>query len=716
MALVINTNVASLNAQRQLMNSGNALDRATERLSSGARINSAKDDAAGLAISNRMTSQVRGLDQAIRNANDGVSLIQTAEGALSESTNILQRMRELAVQSANGIYTSSDRATLNAEVQQLVSELDRIAETTSFNGQKLLDGSLGKVNLQVGANANQQISFKVQAMDAKTLGMGSTAVDLLGDEMNLAASVFAASLGTDIEDGDVLINGQSIGTFDTGASGDANTLSDLVASINERIAGVTASALTELQASSNGSGVIDNDAGEGLNITVAEVNGGTQTYQIRENTTSMAELTEAIGRVTGGAVSASVGEDGRLTLSNNTGATITVAANGGLDLDDALGMATGDGDGLSQRGRIVLTADNNEPITITRGATGTLEDLQNLGFRESTKGGVIEGAGLVASLGAEVSWGVGDVKINGVTISNKDTDSLIGKINAINKSTTETGVTANAFATTTLDFDGARITGTTFASGTADTLYMNGVAVDFATATSLAGMVDIFNENANNTGVTAKLNGNTIILKSDQGAIVFTSNTVDSVFNGAASSGTGFGGVNIVEFMAGTTGTVTTAATGIAATASTVVEAGIKLTSSSGNPISFELGVNAAAAEIGILEANNTAGGAFGSAIASVTIDTQANAQKAIKVIDNALTTISDTRSQLGAINNRLDFTVSNLANISEKTSAARSRITDADFAAETAALSRSQVLQQAATAMLAQSNARPQQVLSLLR
>jgi flagellin len=717
MALVINTNVASLNAQRQLMNSGNSLDRSTERLSSGARINSAKDDAAGLAISNRMTSQVRGLDQAIRNANDGVSLIQTAEGALSESTNILQRMRELAVQSANGIYSSGDRATLNAEVKQLVSELDRIAESTAFNGQKLLDGSLGKVDLQIGADANQTISFKVQAMDAKTLGMGSTAVDLLGDEINLAASVFAASLGTDIEDGDVLINGQSIGTFDTGASGDANTLGDLVNSINERISGVTASALTELQASSNGSGVIDNDAGEGLNITVTEVNGGTQTYQIRENTTSMEELTEVIGRVTGGAVSASIGEDGRLTLSNNTGSTITVAAAGTLDLGDVLGMDTAKGDGLSQRGRLVLTADNDQPITITRGSTGSLEDLQNLGFRESTQGGVIEGAGIGAgTLGADIAWGVGDVKINGVAISNKDTDSLIGKINAINQSTTETGVTANAFATTTLDFSGASITGTTFASGTADILYMNGVGVDFSTATSLAGMVSIFNESSNNTGVTAKLNGNTIVLKSDQGAIVFTSNTVDSVFNGAASSGTGFTGVNIVEFMASSLGTVTTAATGIAATATSIVEAGIKLTSSSGNPISFELGVNAAAAEIGILEANNTAGGAFGSAIASLTIDTQANAQKAIKTIDNALTTINDVRSTLGAINNRLDFTVSNLANISEKTSSARSRITDADFAAETANLSRSQVLQQAATAMLAQSNARPQQVLSLLR
>ncbi len=712
MALVINTNVASLNAQRQLMSSGNALDRATERLSSGARINSARDGAAGLAISNRMTSQVRGLDQAIRNANDGVSLIQTAEGALSESTNILQRMRELSVQSANGIYSSGDRATLNAEVQQLVKELDRIAETTSFNGQKLLDGSLGKVSLQVGASANQTIDFKVQAMDAKTLGMGSTAVDLLGDEINLAASVFAASLGTDIEDGDVLINGQSIGTFDTGASGDANTLSDLVANINERITGVTASALTELQASSNGNGIIDNDAGEGLNITVTEVNGGTQTYQIRENTTSMAELTEVINRVTGGAVNAAVGDDGKLVLSNNSGSTITVAAVGGLDLGDSLGMETGVGDGLSQRGRLVLTSENDKPITVTRGGTGTLEDLANLGFRESTQGGVIEGAGIGAgTLGADLAWGVGDVKINGVSISNKDTDSLIGKINAINKSTTETGVTANAFASATLDFNGVSITNTTFA-GTNSAVNMNGVEIDLAAVSSLAELVTTLNNNSNTTGVTAKLNGNTVILKSDQGAITFNSGSV-SVFNGTAD---GFAGVDLVEFMAGTLGTVTTAATAITATGSTVVEAGIKLTSSSGNPISFELGVNAAAGEIGILEANNTAGGAFGSAIASISIDTQANAQKAIKVIDNALTTINDVRSELGAVNNRLDFTVSNLANISEKTSTARSRITDADFAAETANLSRAQVLQQAASAMLAQSNARPQQVLSLLR
>ncbi len=712
MALVINTNTASLNAQRQLMGSGTALDRSTERLSSGQRINSAKDDAAGLAIANRMTSQVRGLDQAVRNANDGVSLIQTAEGALQESTNILQRMRELAVQSANGIYSNSDRATLNAESKQLISELDRIAKSTSFNGRNLLDGSLGKVDLQVGAQANQTISFKVQAMDAKTLGMGSTSVDVLGAEINLQATVFAASLGTDIKDGDIMINGQSIGTFDTGASGAADTLTDLVNNINEKVSSVTASALTQLNGSTVGNGIIDNDAGEGLNITVAALNGATQTYQIRENTTSLSQLADVINDVTGGAVNATIGEDGTLTLGNNTGASITVAAVGGLNLTDSIGMTAAKGDGLSQRGQLVLTSNDDKPITITRGGTGSLKDLDNLGFRETASKGVIEGAGLGAgTLGADLSWGVGDVKINGVTISNKDTDSLIGKINAINKSTSETGVTANAFATATLDFNGVSITNTTFA-GTSSTLNINGVTIDFAAVSSLSEMVDTLNNNANDTGVTAKLNGNTIVLKSDQGAIVFSGGSA-SVFNGTAD---GFHNVEVVEFQAGTIGQVSTAASSITATSTSVVEAGIKLTSSNGNPISFELGLNASAGEIGILEANSSSGGASGSSIASLSIDTQANAQKAIKVIDNALTTINDTRAGLGAVNNRLDFTVSNLSSISEKTTAARSRIVDADFAAETASLSRAQVLQQAATAMLAQSNARPQQVLSLLR
>src|SRR6056297_2424001 len=163
MALTINTNVASLNAQRNLGKSQGQLNTSLQRLSSGMRINSAKDDSAGLAISDRMTSQIRGLNQAVRNANDGISLAQTAEGALQESTNILQRMRELAVQSANDTNSSSDRSSLNAELDQLVSELDRIAQTTEFNGSAVIDGTLNEATFQVGANSgdSQQISFSI---------------------------------------------------------------------------------------------------------------------------------------------------------------------------------------------------------------------------------------------------------------------------------------------------------------------------------------------------------------------------------------------------------------------------------------------------------------------------------------------------------------------------------------------------------------------------
>jgi len=170
MALTINTNVASLNAQRNLAKSQGDLSTAMQRLSSGLRINSAKDDAAGLAISNRMTSQIRGLNQATRNANDGISLAQTAEGAMQESTNILQRMRELAVQSANSTNSASDRAALQQEVNQLKTEMNRIANSTTFNGLKILDGTFVSQQFQVGPNANETIGLSIQSVSADDLG------------------------------------------------------------------------------------------------------------------------------------------------------------------------------------------------------------------------------------------------------------------------------------------------------------------------------------------------------------------------------------------------------------------------------------------------------------------------------------------------------------------------------------------------------------------
>jgi len=169
MGLFINTNQSALNAQRQLNNTTSSLGRSFERLSSGLRINGAKDDAAGLSITTRFSAQIRGLNQAVRNSNDGISLAQTAEGALSETTNILQRIRELAVQSANDTNNSSDRSSLQAEVAQLKDELDRIADTTNFNGNKVLDGSFLSQNLQVGANVGETLSVNVQGAGTKDL-------------------------------------------------------------------------------------------------------------------------------------------------------------------------------------------------------------------------------------------------------------------------------------------------------------------------------------------------------------------------------------------------------------------------------------------------------------------------------------------------------------------------------------------------------------------
>ncbi|TDO96222.1 flagellin [Marinomonas balearica] len=188
MALYVNTNTSSLNAQRQLTNSGNTLDTAYQRLSSGLRINSAADDAAGLQISNRLTSQVNGLNQAVRNANDGISLAQTAEGAMDETTSMLQRMRTLAVQSANGSNTDSDRQALQEEIGQLAAEIDRIASTTTFGGQNLLDGSYTG-SFQVGADANQTISFAISGTDMSTLGVGSPSVSTAANAQQLITDI-----------------------------------------------------------------------------------------------------------------------------------------------------------------------------------------------------------------------------------------------------------------------------------------------------------------------------------------------------------------------------------------------------------------------------------------------------------------------------------------------------------------------------------------------
>jgi len=582
MPLMINSNIASLNAQRQLMNSGADLDQASERLASGRRINSAGDDAAGLAIANRQTSQIRGLDQAIRNANDGISLIQTAEGALDETTNILQRMRELSIQSSNGIYSDSDRATLDAEVQQLKAEIDRISETTSFNGQKILDGSLGELSLQVGSQANETIAVEIGALDTQGLGSGN-AGDVVGAVMNTTAS----QLGDLVNgSGTVSINGQSLGDISS-----VENMNDLLTSINNAVSGVEASSFTEVTASADGTGIL---RGIDLILTVSDLESNAQVYRISE-TGSMNELVDTINETTGGAIQASLSDDGRLQLTSDTAASITASTTGGTAATAAAGLGTN-----AYRAQISLEITDDSIDTVTVAVTGT--------------GG--------ASVGTRF-----DAVTQGFGVQTRTNGDITGSV--------ITGVTA------VIEGD----------------LVLNDVALSAVAA----GGTDSGQALALVATINAK--------SADHGVVASVGGTGNSL---------------------------------------------ISLNSVDGTEISIDFaGTSATYATTGLLESNDSFGS--GNSVSGIEISTIDGAQDAIDVIDAALEQINSTRADLGAANNRLDFTVSNLSNVVENTSAARSRIVDADFAAETASLSRAQVLQQASQAMLAQANARPQQVLSLL-
>jgi len=322
MALVINTNVAALSAQRQLSSASREAAGAMERLASGQRINSAADDAAGLALSNRMTSQIKGLNQAVRNANDGISLIQTAEGALDESTNILQRIRELSVQSANGIYSDADRTTLDAEVQQLVSELDRISETTSFNGQPILDGTQSNLELHVGAAAGQVIELSIPALSADSLGMTSSSGDLIGADLNIGLN---GLLNEALAAASVKVNGQVLKGVAQGAS--VQTLLDRFNALE----GIEATAQIQIEAEITGSGALS--GGDSVTISAISLSGETQAYSF-SNTASLQELVEKINDTAGTNLQASIGESGKLTLASDGWSRFSVS-------DSTGGVATG---------------------------------------------------------------------------------------------------------------------------------------------------------------------------------------------------------------------------------------------------------------------------------------------------------------------------------------------------------------------------------------
>ncbi|QZA80031.1 flagellin N-terminal helical domain-containing protein [Deefgea piscis] len=538
---VINTNVPSLTAQNNLAKSSSSLNTSLERLSSGLRINSAKDDAAGLAISERFTSQIRGMDQAKRNANDGVSLAQTGEGALSQMGNILQRVRELAVQSGNATNSTSDRAALNAEVSQLVSELDRFSTSTEFNGQKLFDGSFSASTFQVGANANQTIT---------------------ANTANLRTNQY--------------------GTYQMGVG--------------------------------NGTGTL---------ATTNSVSGTSMVSAGATGTVNVAGVAVASG---GGAFSIN-------------GSSITVS---GTDMASDIAKKINDA-----------------------------------------------GTGVTATARTEVNLGLGSGSYS-LTVASKS-------------STFE----AISFNVTDSDSDGSV------------------EAEDYAQA------VAAFNAKSSKTGVTAQLATYQDSSKTTVYALKLVADDGANISMNSAGVASGFGGAVQVynrdnAASSGSTQFVSSGSVGLSttgpSTGSVTFGGQITLNSSSSYSVSTS-GASFSSGTLAVGGSSSTVSLASGQAYAStlktvekLDISTVENSVQALRVVDDALAAVNDQRAKFGALQSRFQATINNLSTTSENMSAARSRIRDADFASETAALTRAQVLQQAGTAMLGQANALPNQVLSLLR
>ncbi|MBH0033765.1 flagellin [Pseudoalteromonas sp. AS84] len=323
MALTVNTNVSSLNAQRNLSKSGEGLATSMERLSSGMRINSAKDDAAGLQISNRLTSQINGLAVAQRNANDGISMAQTAEGAMSESTSILQRMRELALQSANGSNSPEDREALQKEVSALQVELTRIADTTSFGGQQLLDGSYGSKTFQVGANANETINVSLSSVAAEKIGANQTnlqsaaGVDGFG-QVNEVSGTGSTLADSTVAYGNLVISGREDSTVVIPNGASAEEAANLINQVTGAT-GVEAQARTEAQLDVTGT---QTTAGESVSF---ELNGEKVSFVATGTATGDEQaMAEAINSRTDEHGVTAILDNGVLSVSNNTGADIEI--------------------------------------------------------------------------------------------------------------------------------------------------------------------------------------------------------------------------------------------------------------------------------------------------------------------------------------------------------------------------------------------------------
>ncbi|MEM8514884.1 flagellin [Massilia sp. MP_M2] len=455
MASVINTNVASLNSQRNLSTSQSQLNTSIQRLSSGMRINSAKDDAAGLAISDRMNSQIKGMTQATRNANDGVSMAQTAEGALASSGDILQRVRELAVQSSNSSNSASDRKALQTEVTQLTSELNRIANTTEFNGQKLMDGSMGTANFQVGANAGQLISMTGSNFTTSTYG---------NNRLDASSMQAATGQSNGVATGTMTVNGSS-GSKDITVAANASAKAT-VADINKASGdtGVTATAKTEalLAAAPNKSFTFELSSD---NATAVKVS-----FSVGEDTANgYAAAVSAFNAQSAktGVTASYDAEGGGLKLTQADGEDIKLK-NTSTDVASTATLATYDADGAVLTGGVTVDA--------TAGATAAgriVLDSESSFSVADASGFALDGG---TSTGSSVLKSVADLDIStfeGSQLAIKTADAALASVNSQRaeygalQSRFESAISNLSSSTENLSASRSRIVDTDFASETA---------------------------------------------------------------------------------------------------------------------------------------------------------------------------------------------------------------------------------------------------------
>jgi flagellin len=704
---VINTNLNALVAQESSRASGLKLSQAMERLSTGSKINSAKDDAAGLAITNRMTSQIRGIAKATQNANDAISMTQTAEGAMSNVNDILQRMRELAVQASTGTVNDSDRASIQLEVAQLKTQIDDIAKKTNHNNIKLLDGSAQNLKIQTGVNAGDTMAVGFASLQTKDIGVGSRA------SLSSVGGTYTADTNFDaLSAGALLINGVAVG---------ASLASDDTASPATAAAASAIAKAAAINKVANSSGVYAK-AGTTTVSGAAMTLGATSTVAMTINGVSIdsfstSAVSTSISRKTAvaaiNAKSALTGVVATDTESDETGVTLTAADGRNIVTTGT----TGDGTGLFAAGTNIgsfslYTLDGRDiNVGIKDGATANdVESMSGLRMGTYKSDTAIftslkrtnPAAATAPTSALQGLMNSNSMIINGVAIgqanSSDDTASNTGPASsvanttaiaiaaAINRKTSQTGVTATAAPNI------LRGEGFTAAASNAQVM-LNGVTFT-VNSTTRNGVVDSINQYAGQTGVTAKAVGDGVELTAADGRNI-------NIGASAGAAALGLTGLTI-----GTSNTAALSVTFI----STV-------TLASDNAFKVEAGSNG----ISNLEKLGFRQGTFGGTdngvkINQVDVSSSAGASQAITAIDAAINTVSAAQAKSGALNNRLDVVVNNLAESSQNMSASRSRILDTDYATETTSLAKSQIISQAATAMLAQANQSSQSVLSLLK